>query len=75
MKNERNSYFLCLDFSKMLRNVDLITFCKNVPSCAELCRTLGECAVKVKKSLRQAQKVCRTVQNSLKLCEESAVKI
>ena len=59
----------------MLRNVDLITFLKNVYSCAELCRTLGKCAVKVKKSLRQAQKVCRTVQNSLKLCEESAVKM
>ena len=62
-------------FQKMLGNVDLITFCKIVLSCAELCRTLGKCAVKVKKSLRQAQKVCRTVQNSLKLCEESAVKM
>ena len=75
MKNERNSYFLCLDFYKMLRNVDLITFYKSVLSCAEPCRTLGKCVVKVKKSLRQAKKVCRTVQNSLKLCEESAVKM
>jgi hypothetical protein len=59
----------------MLGNVDLITFYKSVLSCAELCRTLGKCAVKVKKSLRRAKKVCRTVQNSLKLYEENAVKI
>lgn len=59
----------------MLRNVDLITFLKHALSCAELCRTLGECAVKVKKSLRRAKKVCRTVQNSLKLYEENAVKM
>ena len=59
----------------MLRNVDLITFYKSVLSCAELCRTLGKCAVKVKKSLRRDEKVCRTVQNSLKLCVESAVKM
>ena len=52
----------------MLKNVGLITFYKSVLSCAELCRTLGKCAVKVKKSLRQAEKVCRTVQNYLKLC-------
>jgi len=48
----------------MLTNVDLITFYKGVQNCAELCRTLKKCAVKVKKSLRRVNKVCRTVQNS-----------
>lgn len=48
----------------MLTNVDLIAFYKSVQNCAELCRTLKKCAVKVKKSLRRVKKVCRTVQNS-----------
>ena len=59
----------------MLTNVDLIAFYKSVQNCAELCRTLKKCAVKVKKSLRRVKKSVQNCAELLKLCEESAVKM